>query len=100
MLTSLRNHVRISVTPEGLFCYRPKYAVSNRQEMLQLIESSDEGVIAAELRESYFDAANDIEALKKEGKVFVMPNKILGSEILFNYHTKYDLEIPPSLKVR
>jgi hypothetical protein len=67
--------------------------------MLQLIENSEEGVIATELRESYFEAAADIEALKKEGKVFVLPNKILGSEILFNYYTKYDLEIPPSLKV-
>ena len=100
LLTSLENHVRISKTREGLFRYRPKYAVSNKQEMLRLIESSDEGIIVNELRESYFQAAEDIESLKKEGKVFVMPNKVLGSEILFNYHTKYDLEIPPTLKVR
>lgn len=100
LLISLENHMRISKTKDGMYAYRPKYAVSNKQEMLRLIESSDEGVIVTELKESYFEAENDIAALKKEGKVFVMPNKILGSEILFNYYTKYDLEIPPTLKVR
>jgi hypothetical protein len=55
-------------------------------------------VIVKELCESYHDAAVDIEKLKKEGKVFAQPNKILGSEILFGCYSKYDLEIPPTLK--
>ncbi len=98
LLASLDQHVRIRKLPSGLYCYRPRYDVSNVEEMVRLIDGSDEGVIVTELRESYHDAARDIEAIKKAGRVFALPNKVLGSEILFGCYAKYDLEMPATLK--
>jgi hypothetical protein len=98
LLASLDQHVRIRRLPSGLFCYRPRYDVSSVDEMVQLIDSSDEGVIVTELKESYHEAARDIEAIKKAGRVFALPNKVLGSEVLFGCYAKYDLEMPTTLK--
>ena len=97
LLASLDQHVRIRKQPNGLYRYKPRYDVSNVEEMVRLIEGN-EGVIVAELRESYHEAARDIEAIKKAGRVFALPNKVLGSEILFGCYSKYDLDMPSTLK--
>lgn len=98
LLGSLENHPRVKIVGKGLFAYRPRYEVKNIAEMEQLLEKTDEGIIATELKESYHEAEADIETLKRSGRVLVIPNKQEGSDILFPCYEKFDIPMPPTLK--
>lgn len=98
LMTSLRLHSRVHEESSGAFSYRPKYQVSNLEEMAALIESRAEGVVVSELQESYHDALVDVEQLKRSARVFAMPNKIIGSEILFPCYAQHELAMPLSLR--
>lgn len=76
-----------------MYSYQALYDVSDIEEMLQLIEKSDEGIIAKELTESYYEAAKDIETLKKDGKILALPNKQIQSEVLFGCGLEYDVAL-------
>lgn len=83
LIESLKNHPRVEVVGK-LYKYKPRYAVSNIDEMLELIDRNEEGIIAKELFQSYYEAEKDVETLKNEGKIMAIPNKKLyQSDILF-----------------
>jgi hypothetical protein len=98
LLASLSVHPRVALVGTH-YKYRPRYNVSNKDELFELVENSEEGVVATELYESYHKAKDDIAALVAERRILSFRNKQLASDILFSCYTKYDLGVAQSLKV-
>lgn len=57
-----------------------------------------EGVIGAELKEAYHEAADDVARLVQEGKILKFHDRTLRTDIYFPTFSQYLAEVPQSLK--
>ncbi|GAB2291242.1 hypothetical protein Dimus_025498 [Dionaea muscipula] len=70
---SLRNNPKVNYDG-GRFRYKAKHDVKGKDELLSLIKRNTEGILIIDLKDAYPNVMEDLQALKAEGKIWLLSN--------------------------
>ncbi|KAL6049511.1 transcription factor TFIIE beta subunit, TFIIEB, Tfa2 [Balamuthia mandrillaris] len=97
LLNSLKNNPKVGVVDKW-FSYKPTYDVTNKEELLDLIMKTPDGIDSAELKDSYKNVVKDTKELQEEGKILVVYNSEAKTNILYPNEPHLRFEVFPEFK--
>ncbi|CAN0393925.1 unnamed protein product [Ectocarpus sp. 12 AP-2014] len=85
---------------ETAFTYMAKYAVTNKSELLQLINRCKGGICWEELKDTYSSVEGDMKAMQEAGKVIAVVNKETHKMNLYPRGDVFLTELPGSIRIK
>ncbi|CAM9114401.1 unnamed protein product [Ectocarpus sp. 6 AP-2014] len=85
---------------ETAFTYMAKYAVTNKSELLQLINRCKGGICWEELKDTYSSVEGDMKAMQEAGKVIAVVNKETHKMNLYPRGNIFLTELPGSIRIK
>eukprot|EP00903_Cladosiphon_okamuranus_P013123 g12239.t1 len=85
---------------ETAFTYMAKYAVTNQNELLQLINRCKGGICWEELKDTYSTVAADMRNLQETGSVIAVKNKETNKMNLYPRGELFLTELPGKIQIK
>ena len=94
LFDSLRNHEKVDYDEDtGLFRYKVKHDVLCKEDVLELVNSTPDGLSIDEIVDSYVKAKDDALALAEEDAVILLTNTETKQKVLFRKQPEYEVEV-------
>lgn len=78
----LQNHDKV-IHNDGKYTYKPEHDIANKQQLLQFLKRAPEGTVFDTIKDTYKSILKDIDSLQKEGKIYVVHNLDMKTNILY-----------------
>lgn len=94
LFDSLRNHEKVLYDEDtGLFRYKAKYDVLCKEDVLELVNATPDGLAIGEIADAYVKAKEDAMALAEEDAVILLTNTETKQKVLFRKQEEYEVQL-------
>ncbi|XP_021773751.1 general transcription factor IIE subunit 2-like [Chenopodium quinoa] len=94
---SLKNNPKVSYDGQ-CFSYKSKHEVKNKDQLLVLIRRYPEGMPIIDLKDSYINVMEDLQALKADRKVWLLSNFDSQEDIVYPDDPRVSFKVDDDLK--
>uniref|UniRef100_A0A803MHI7 TFIIE beta domain-containing protein n=1 Tax=Chenopodium quinoa TaxID=63459 RepID=A0A803MHI7_CHEQI len=94
---SLKNNPKVSYDGQ-CFSYKSKHEVKNKDQLLVLIRRYPEGMPIVDLKDSYINVMEDLQALKADRKVWLLSNFDSQEDIVYPNDPRVPIKVDDDLK--
>ncbi|WOL14147.1 transcription initiation factor IIE subunit beta [Canna indica] len=97
LFDSLKNNTKVHYDGRR-FCYKSKYDLNGKDQLLSLIRKYPEGLQVVEVKDSYTSVIEDLQALKAAGQVWLLSNMDSQEDIVYPNDPKVTIKVDDDLK--
>lgn len=95
---SLRNNPKVHYDGK-CFCYKSKHAVRDKDQLLHLIRKFPEGLAIVDLKDSYPNVMDDLQALKTDRQVWLLSNFDSHEDVVYPNDPRIPIKVDDELKL-
>lgn len=97
VLQSLKNNHKVSYDGKR-FSYKSKHDLKGKDNLLSLIRKHPEGLPVVDVKDSYTNVLEDLQALKSAGQVWLLSNMDSQEDIVYPNDPKVGIKVDDDLK--
>ncbi|KAJ7952348.1 Transcription initiation factor IIE subunit beta [Quillaja saponaria] len=94
---SLRNNLKVSYDGRR-FSYKSKHDLKDKSQLLYLIRKFPEGIAVIDLKDSYPNVMEDLQALKAAGQIWLLSNFDSQEDITYPNDPRANIKVDDDLK--
>ncbi|KAJ5076211.1 transcription initiation factor iie beta subunit [Anaeramoeba ignava] len=97
LFQTLKKNPKIEIK-DNMFLYKSKHQVHNKDDILNLVNHSENGLAFSDLEDAYPDILMDVKELGSQKKIILIQNDDNKKYTLFRINEEFELNIDPKFK--